>query len=661
MTDRSPYACNKGEAYDRSEDIPVNPSPSPTLGDVIHRRYGRRDVLKGALASSAIAAILGPDALAAASAQPRFSFAEISHGVDGTHHVAPGYQADILVRWGDPVTGNAPAFDPTRQTPEAQEKQFGYNNDFLAYLPFPLGSQNSSHGLLFVNHEYTNEELMFPGLGPQTKANQFAGMTRELVDIEMSAHGASIIEVKKENGRWKVVTDSPHVRRISARTTVMRISGPAAGHQRMRTSADPSGTRVIGTLNNCAGGVTPWGTVLTCEENFHGYFMGDAEGHPEARNYRRYGVPGGWYAWGRFHDRFDINKEPHEANRFGWVVEIDPYDPTDPPVKRTALGRFKHEGATTIINKDGRLVIYAGDDQQFDYVYKYVSHGIVDRYKRANNVHILDQGTLFVARFHGNGTVEWMPLTWGSGPLTAENGFHSQADVLIETRRAADLLGATPMDRPEDVEPNPMTNKVYLLLTNNSKREPAQIDAANPRAHNLFGHMIEITPPDGDHAAQQATWEILVKCGDPRVAEVGALYHPSISKNGWFAAPDNCVIDHQGRLWIATDQGSGWSRSGTADGLWSMETEGALRGLSSMFFRVPIGAELCGPLFTPDDKTLFAAVQHPGADGSKAYPRFERDSTFEDPATRWPDFQPNMPPRPSVVVITKADGGVIGV
>jgi len=662
MTDRSPLPGRQGEAYDCSEDIPVNRSSSPTLGDVINTRYGRRDVLKGALATTAISAILGPHAIARAisSDQPNFYFEEVSHGVDETHHVAPGYQADILIRWGDPVAGDAPPFDPAHQTPEAQDKQFGYNNDFLAYLPLPLGSQNASHGLLFVNHEYTNEELMFPGLGRQDKEAQFAGVTQALVDIEMSAHGASIIEVKQDRGRWHVVTDSPYVRRISARTTAMRLSGPAAGHRRLRTSADPSGTRVIGTLNNCAGGVTPWGTVLTCEENFNGYFTGHVEGHPEARNYQRYGVPGGVYAWGRFHHRFDINQEPYEANRFGWVVEIDPYDPTALPVKRTALGRFKHEGAMTILNPDGRLVLYSGDDQQFDYLYKYVSHGIVDRYQRSNNADILDQGTLFVARFHGQGTIEWMPLTWGSGPLTATHGFHSQADVLIETRRAADLLEATPMDRPEDVEPNPLTHKVYLMLTNNSRRLPEQIDTANPRADNQFGHVIEITPPDGDHAAQQATWEILVKCGDPGVAEVGALYHPSISKNGWFAAPDNCAIDHQGRLWIATDQGSNWSKSGTADGLWSMETEGTWRGLSRMFFRVPIGAEMCGPLFTPDDKTLFAAVQHPGSDGTKTYPGFERDSTFEDPATRWPDFKPDLPPRPAVVVITKADGGVIG-
>jgi uncharacterized protein len=665
MQDHDTCSSNKGEAYDLSQDVPINPSSSLTFGDLISRRYGRRDVLKGMLATTAISTLLGPHTLvagtsASATEAAHFHFDEIAHGVDDTHHVAPGYKAAVLIRWGDPVTADAPPFDPSNQTPEAQEKQFGYNNDFLAYLPLPLGSDNAEHGLLFVNHEYTNEELMFPGLGPQDKKTNFAGMTQQLVDIEMSAHGASIIEVKKINGIWQVVSDSPHGRRISARTTVMRLSGPAAGHARLQTSADPSGTRVIGMLNNCAGGVTPWGTVLTCEENFHGYFMGTLAGHAEERNYKRYGVPDGWYAWGRFYDRFDINKEPNEANRFGWVVEIDPYDPTSLPVKRTALGRFKHEGATTIVNKDGRLVLYSGDDERFEYLYKYVSQGRVDRDNRANNAHILDQGTLFVAKFHDDGSLEWLPLVWGDGPLTEANDFRSQADVLIETRRAADLLGATPMDRPEDVETHPLTHKVYVMLTNNSRRKSEQVNAANPRANNVFGHIIEITPADSDHTAQRARWEILVKCGDPRVAEVGALFHPATSANGWFASPDNCAIDHQGRLWIATDQGNEWSQSGTTDGVWAMETEGPRRGLATMFFRVPIGAELCGPLFTPDDKTLFVAVQHPAADGTTHYPGFKRVSTYDDPATRWPDFQATMPPRPAVLAITKDDGGVIG-
>ena len=253
-----------------------------------------------------------------------------------------------------------------------------------------------------------------------------------------------------------------------------------------------------------------------------------------------------------------------------------------------------------------------------------------------------------------------LPLVFGVGKLTAANGFASQADICIRTRQAADAAGATPMDRPEDVEPNPKTGKVYVMLTNNSKRKSEQVDAANPRAKNSFGHIIEITPEGSDHAATRSKWEILIKAGDPSIADVGAMYHPDTSKNGWFASPDNCAIDHQGRLWVSTDQGRGWGKTKTADGLYAVETAGPLRGYSRMFFRTPIGAELCGPVFTPDDRSLFLAVQHPAADGTKDYKGFERNSTFEDPATRWPDFDAKLPVRPSVVVVTKKDGGPIG-
>ncbi|MGP1397860.1 MAG: PhoX family protein [Inquilinaceae bacterium] len=657
------FSC-KAEAFEAADDVPTNPSTTPTLGDIVNTRFGRREMMRGALAVTAAAATFGPTLMAGRPAQAatsRYVWDEISHGVDETHHVATGYDAQVLIRWGDPVLPGAPAFDPMNQTAEAQKQQFGYNNDYIGFLPLPAGSESADRGLLCINHEYTNEEVMFPGLGQQDGDADFAGMTRELVDIEMAAHGNSIIEVVREDGQWQVVPDSQYARRITALDTSMRLSGPAAGHDRMKTNADPSGTEVIGTINNCAGGMTPWGTYLTAEENFHGYFGGElAEGHPESVNHERYGVPGGWYAWYRHHDRFDIAKEPNEANRFGWIVEIDPLDPQSTPIKRTAMGRFRHEGAETIVNSDGRVVVYSGDDNRFDYLYKFVSEGTFNPDDRDANRDLLDSGTLYVARFDADGTVEWMPLVHGEGPLTAENGFDSQADVLIETRRAGDLLGATPMDRPEDVEPNKMTNKVYVMLTNNSRRTPEQVDAANPRAESNFGHIVEITPPNDDHAATVAQWDILVLCGDPAVAEVGAKWNPATSPNGWFASPDNCAMDHQGRLWITTDQGSGWSRSGTADGVWGLETEGELRGTGKMFFRVPIGAEMCGPIFTPDDTALFVAVQHPATDGTKDYPGFERESTFEDPATRWPDFQDGVPPRPSVLVITKQDGGRIG-
>ncbi len=652
---------NHGAAYEASEDIPSNRSTAPTLGDVIAARMGRRDVLKGSLATAVLAAAAGSAAVlprAARAATPSFDFQEIAHGIDETHHVAPGYDANVVIRWGDPLSADAPEFDPENQTAAAQEQQFGYNNDYVGYFPLPVGSDNSENGLLCVNHEYTNAEIMFRGVGPEGPLSP--AMTKDLVDIEMSAHGGSVVEVRRENGAWTYVRDSPYNRRLTMLTTYMDIHGPAAGHDRMKTSVDPSGTKVIGTLNDCAGGSTPWGTYLLGEENFHGYFMGTAQGHAEARNFERYGVPGGWYQWAKYHDRFDVNREPNEANRFGWVVEVDPYDPQSVPRKRTALGRFKHEGAESIVNHDGRVVIYSGDDERFEYLYKFVTEGRFNPDDRAANMDLLDHGTLFVARFDDDGTMEWLPLVYGTGPLTEENGFHSQADVVIEARTAADLLGATPMDRPEDVEPNLVTGKVYAMLTNNTRRSEDQVDGPNPRAANASGQVLELTPPDGDHDAMRYTWDLVVVCGDPDDPAVGARWNAATSANGWFACPDNCAADHQGRMWITTDQGTEWAATGTADGVWALETEGELRGTGKMFYRVPAGAEMCGPKFTPNDETLFVAVQHVAADGMEDWPEFGRPSTYEDPATRWPDFDPALPPRPSLVAITRQGGGKIG-
>ena len=649
-------------AYEEAENAGSNHSMNPTMGEIVAERFSRRDMLRGALAVAAISATASPLAIAAAdkaraqgaNVTPSFNFKEVTAGSDEKHYVAEGYDADILIRWGDAVLPDAPPFDPLKQTAAAQEKQFGYNNDYLGFLPL----SGPDHGLLVVNHEYTNEELMFSTIGRQdTKQVAFRAMTRDLVDIEMAAHGGSVLELRRTGGKWAVVPNSRYARRITGNTP-MAISGPAAGHDRMKTSYDPEGRRVLGMLNNCAGGLTPWGTWLSCEENFNGYFWGKADGHPEERNLKRYGAPGNWYNWGAHHARFDVAKEPNEANRFGWVVEIDPTDPNSVPVKRTAMGRFKHEGAAGIVNADGRYVIYQGDDERFDYVYRFVTEGRVDPQNRSANRDLLDRGTLSVAKYNADGTMEWMPLIFGQGPLTETNNFRSQADVLIETRRAADLLGATKMDRPEDVDANPKTNKVYLMLTNNTRRRAEQVDPANPRADNRFGHIVEMIPPNGDHAANSFKWEILVKCGDPSVAAVGATFNPNTTKDGWFGMPDNCAVDAQGRVWIATD-GNSPAKTGRADGLWGIETEGVARATSKLFFRCPNGAELCGPYFTSDDETLFVAIQHPGEgdeDDPKAPP-----ATFETPSTRWPDFQPGMPPRPSIVVVTKKGGGKIAV
>jgi uncharacterized protein len=649
---------NLTELREAEEDIGRNPSGNPTMGDIINRRFSRRGFLGGSLAVTAIATTVSPLALmiadeARAEGMSAFSFTEVEAGVDETHHVAEGYDADVLLRWGDKVFADSPEFDPLNQTPESQARQFGYNNDYVGFVSL---DETGDHGLLVVNHEYTNAELMFPnwasiGKDGEGKDKVMMGeFTRDIVDIEMAAHGGTVIEIRKENGKWTPVLDGKMNRRIHVGTE-MQLTGPAAGHDRLKTNADPSGTKVFGTLNNCAGGVTPWGTWLMAEENFHGYFIGELpEGHREAENYKRYGAPAGWYNWGAHHDRFDVSKEPNEPNRFGWVVEVDPMDPNSAPKKRTALGRVKHEGAESVVNKDGRVVFYCGDDERFDYVYKFVTAGTYSPADRAANMDLLDDGTLYVARFNDDGTLDWMPLVHGEGPLNADNGFMSQADVVIEARRAGDLLGATKMDRPEDVQPNAMTGKVYCMLTNNTRRKEGEENAANPRAKNAFGHIIEITETDGDFSSTKSTWEILLKCGDPSVAEVGASFSSATTTNGWFGMPDNCAIDADGRLWVSTD-GNSAKATGRADGLWAVDTEGDARATSKLFFRVPIGAEMCGPLFDPKGETVFLAVQHPGDEGL---------ATYEQPATRWPDFRDDMPVRPAVVAVTRQGGGKIG-
>ncbi len=661
---------NKAEAFEAFDDTPLSPAHADGIGAVIARRFSRRELLKGSLGVAAATALFGDAALRSALAQPKpssFSFQAVPAGVDETHHVAEGYDADILIRWGDPMSEGKAAFDPRTLTAEDQAQRFGYNNDYIAFFPL---DERGTRGLLCVNHEYASPEVMFPGVGVRPDRDDFAKITEVHVGVEMAAHGVTVFEVALEGGTWKPVLSSKFNRRITA-STEMTADGPAAGHDRLKTFADPTGLKLWGTLNNCAGGQTPWGTYLTGEENCNGYFWTNQKapdgkrlnkglGGAQQKSYERYGIPSNWYSWGKYHERFNVDREANECNRFNWIVEIDPHDPASIPVKHTALGRFRHEGAEMIVNKDGRVVVYSGDDSTFEYVYRFVSKDAVKAGDKAANMKLLSEGTLSVARFNDDGTVTWLPLVFGQGPLTPANGFNSQADVLIDARIAADLLKATPMDRPEDVQPHPTSGKVYVMLTNNERRRPEQTNKANPRPENDFGHIIEMSAPGGDHAADTFTWDFLVKCGDPKVAEMGALWNPAIAGDGWFSSPDNCTFDSQGRLWVSTDQGNAWPRkTQRADGLFAMGTDGEERGLPRLFFRCPVGAEMCGLCFTPDGETLFLAVQHPATDGVKDWKPFGRESTFEDPATRWPDFQPAMPPRPSIVAVRKKGGGKI--
>ncbi|MGS2722561.1 PhoX family protein [Porticoccus sp. GXU_MW_L64] len=670
---------------------------SETFDQILQRRLSRRSALKGLGATTA--AVAGGSVTLALSGcngdkgkPAALEFKELPHGYDASHHVADGYSADVLIRWGDPVLPDAPDnFSGGVRDAHSQLQQFGYNNDFIGFLPLPLGSANSDHGLLCVNHEFTSSHLMFPGVkknDPQRHAS------REQVDVEMAAHGHSVIEIKKVDGQWQSIKDSPYNRRISAHTE-MELTGPAAGHRRLQTNADPTGRKVFGTLGNCAGGVTPWGTVLIAEENFQSYFDGDQviadnKAPGERRNYGAFGagyyqyvdndpdlseeeranqipeIKGrrSFYRWADFYDRFNIEKEPREFNRFGWMVELDPYDPNSVPKKRTALGRFSHEGATIVAEHGKPVVAYSGDDGKHQFIYKFVSKGHYDKNNRQANMELLAEGDLYAAKFHPNGVGEWISVElqesgWASPAFTKLN---DPQEALIEARLVARLLGATPMDRPEDIETNPVTGRTYVMLTNNSERTAEKTDPANPRADNRWGQIVEILPPgiDGsrDHLASHFEWDMFILAGDPDHPDSSkrGRYHHGVSRDGWFANPDNVAFDPSGRMWISTD---GFPKNRTTDGqqapvhdgVWACETTGEQRALTRHFFGCPRGAEACGPCFSPDGETFFVAVQHPGD---------TPDSNYGNPGTRWPDFDPNNPPRPSVVAITKKGGGKIG-
>lgn len=608
--------------------------------------FPRRNFIR-TLATSSLAAALpscGQEELAiksppntAPNNSRLLNFKEIDHVITDTVSAPKDYQIQVLVRWGDPIFADSEPFTPSAQTETSQLGQFGFNNDFIGFLPLPLGSNSSSHGLLVVNHEYTNSRMMFP------KSPWGIELSLEQTKIDIAAHGLSIIEIKQENNYWRIIKDSPYNKRITPNSRMM-MTGPAAKNSRLKTLFSNDGITTFGTYGNCAGGVTPWGTVLTAEENVDYYFSGKISHTPELESYSRFGMKTNTKTWGKYFDRWNLSKNPQEPMHMGWIVEIDPYNPAAIPQKRTALGRFKHEGCNIHINHDGKVIAYSGDDQRFEYIYRFVSSGTYSKDNRENNLSLLDEGILYVARFSDSGELNWLPLIFGSAPLNQDNGFRDQGDVNIDARKAADLMGATPMDRPEDIEVNPNNGRVYAMLTNNTKRSKDQLNLANPRPHNSHGQIIEFWPSNGDHTSDTFKWDLFLLAGDPK--KHLTKYNQNMSASGWLSCPDNCAFDNKGNLWIATD---GAEKSGISDGLWATEVSGPNKALTKRFLATPRGAELCGPFFTPDNKNLFLSIQHPG-----------EGSTFETPKTRWPDFDKKIPPRPSVIVISRSDEGLIG-
>ncbi len=652
--------------FDNMEDS--NRSGNPALLAVSDP--ARRLWLQGGL-GAALAAAFAPMAagLAGCATPPgagaRLGFKPVATSTADAVIVPEGYLAEVIAPWGDPVgiAGAMPAFRPDAGNSAAEQAlQLGMHHDGMHYYPLGGGGgggagagggagEGSRRGLLALNHEYTDDGLLHPG--------GLAGWSADKVAKAQAAHGVAVIEVAQQaDGRWQQVLPSPYARRITASTPFV-IGGPAAGHPMMQTAADPAGRTVLGTIANCAAGATPWGTYLSGEENWSGYFDGPDKNDDHQQ---RWGLrKTGWYRWGGHDERFDAKRHPNEFNRFGWVVEIDPMDPTSTPVKRSALGRAAHEGAWVAVTRDGRAVVYSGEDARFEYLYKFVSR---DRIAPAGaglsaaqaNRELLDHGTLYVARFDADGTGRWLPLVQGQGPLTVANGFADPGEVVIKARQASDALGATRMDRPEWLAIDPVSREVYCTLTNNSRRgAPGQpgVDAANPRANNVMGHIIRWVD-DGDFDGETLAWNHLVLAGDPEATRPEARGNV---KGDMFACPDGLTIDSRGVLWIQCDvsptaMGKGeMARMGNNQMLACDPASGEVR----RFLTGPVGCEITGCTFTPDGRTMFVNVQHPGESAG------ERSDPAEPTRhSRWPEGERAARPRSATVVIRRRDGGLVG-
>ena len=650
------------------DDSTSNNSGNRTFQEVVEARLSRRNFLASGLSAAAALSLGGVDALlraVPASAQtnrnggPLLGFQSIPVSTADTVVVPPGYTARVLIAWGDPVSDEPEFAQDASNSAAEQAAQWGMHNDGLVYFPL----NGSTRGLLVQNNEYTDDGLLFP--------DGVADWDEEKTEKSLNAHGVSIIEITKQavrgqkRGEWRVVRPSRYARRITGRTPIA-IGGPAAGDERLKTSADPQGNTVLGTLNNCAMGFTPWRTYLACEENFNGYFQKTLASRTPLE--LRYGIApfGSGFRFFTTDTRFNADVEPNEPNRFGWVVEIDPFNPKSMPVKRTALGRLKHEGAWVQEAAGGKIVVYMGDDERNEYIYRYVSN-LPWREARRQGINPLDDGVLYVAKFHDDGTGEWLPLTPDNEVLKD----WSLNDILINTRGAADAVGATMMDRPEWIDTFPQALTAIGTLTNNNRRgtNPPSVnnpdgstlagsarppvDAINPRINNVYGHIIT-WKYDEDWTEPDFEWDIFVLCGDPAAVPADG----SDIDGDKFGSPDGIYVAPSGRLWIQTDVSTSTINTGAYAGFGNnqMLCADPSTGEIRRFLQGPNQCEVTGVHVTPDERTMFVGIQHPGETA---------DESPNDPAnpkrfSSWPDGPEGGRPRSACIVITKDDGGPVG-
>lgn len=717
----------KARYEDGTEDFALDARANAgvqTIGELMATRIERRSFLKGSAAVAALPVMGASAKLMEQSANAQTSADTLTFSpIEGTDEdgifVPTGYGWNTILAWGDSLDGTTPSLSNadilagvhlTEAGAANQANQFGYNCDAAEFFPLPgFGSTGANSGLIAVNHEFPTFGLLF-AFGETADASNTLDIrnyasTIEYFDANPGAHqflrnamGVAVAEIEKTGNTWSLVAGSAFNRRLTIDTT-FRMAGPAAGTDLLQTNASRSGRFVKGTYNNCAAGNTPYGTFLTCEENFDQLFgnfaalearIGTSTDPDDIRTlefHRRIAPRDGQSSLGLegLDTRFDTNIEPREAFRYGWVAEVNPYSPTGTPAKRTALGRFKHECATTITSSDNKLVVYMGDDARYEYVYKFVSTDDVVANDLSQNLGLLDDGTLYAAKFNDDGTGEWLALDYDSQTALQEATigdtgvalFRNQADVLVGARAAADILGATPMDRPEDVEANPVTSKLYIACTNNTRRteeggpqtrQGREVEGApnipNPRFSNSFGHVVEVTETGDVNSATTFDWEIFMLCGDPAAdngrfltqlddldetpLQPGDTYFAGFSDASLLppiGSPDNLSFDNEGNLWIVTDGGQ---PTGNNNGTFAVPTEGENRGYLRQFMSTATDSEVCGGEFTPDNTTIFLNIQHPGDGG-----------TIGAATSDFPNGN-GEEPRPSLIGVYRTDGGVVG-
>ncbi|MBU2982416.1 PhoX family phosphatase [Lentibacter algarum] len=629
MTDK--IADSHNLTFDDFDEV-VNPRLlEPEFDNIVEAALSRRGFLGGVLALGSVTALGGGLLPSSARAQnSRFAFENIEMSTADTVKLPAGFKSEIVARWGDPIFSDTPEFDPaTRGTAETQARAFGDNTDGMDVF-FHQG-----HTLLVVNNEYTNRSVIW-GNQPES------GPDEDAVTKGMMAHGVTVVEMVDGDAGWQILKDSPFNRRITPQTEML-MTGPAAGHELLKTEADPSGTKPLGTWNNCGNGLTPWGTYLACEENFNGYFSAEDEAHKVNADLKRYGISSkDWgYRWASIDPRFDVAKNPNEPNRAGYVVEIDPTDASSTPKKRSALGRFKHENAECVVNNDGKLVIYMGDDERGEFLYRYVSDNPYA--PGVDTDDLMENGTLYAAKFHDTGAGEWLELSEDATGM-------SKAEICVHTRQAASKVGATTMDRPEWVAANPNAAEVYCALTNNKNRgikpnaggDFTPVGGVNPREANKYGQIVRWKPNGEDHTADGFAWDLYVMAGNPEVHEDARRGSANVHAGNMFNSPDGLRFDESGLLWIQTD--GKYSNEGdfAGQGNNQMLAGDPVTGEIRRFLVGPNECEVTGLSWSHDRRTMFVGIQHPGEDGN----------------SQWPDG--NDVPRSAIIAVRREDGGVVG-